>query len=166
MLDIKTMTKICTDWGIHDPNMFASITLQRPFSPNKAVHVQNIDVKDMYELQNEMKERIKQLIFVSRNMNIVRANNKAVGSPVNRINIMARWAVRGISDKGTWLSWRSFVFESTLFLMSLSFWFLRIKDLMSQYFLHTKTRGLEDVLDETMKEEVNIKTKRKKKRGF
>jgi hypothetical protein len=37
---------------------------------------------------------------------------------------------------------------------------------MSQYFLHTKTRGLEDVLDETMKEEVNIKTKRKKKRGF
>jgi aarF domain-containing kinase len=62
MLDIKTMTKICTDWGIHDPNMFASITLQRPFSPNKAVHVQNIDVKDMYELQNEMKERIKHFL--------------------------------------------------------------------------------------------------------
>jgi aarF domain-containing kinase len=97
-------------------------------------------------------------------MNIVRANNKAVGSPVNRINIMARWAVRGVSGKGTWLSWRSFVFESTLFLMSLSFWFLRIKDLMSQYFLHTKTRGLEDILDETMKEEVNIKTEKKRER--
>lgn len=33
-------------------------------------------------------------VQVGRNLNIVRANNKALGSPVNRINIMARYACR------------------------------------------------------------------------
>lgn len=160
------MTEICKEWGIHDANMFASITLQRPFSGKKAVHVSDIDVKDMYELQSEMKDRIKhflqdqalfpkELIFISRNMNIVRANNKAVGSPVNRINIMARWAVLGLnSEKGTWLSWRSFLFETTLLLMSISFWLVRFRDATNRVLFGSKARGLEDILDDRMKEQV------------
>lgn len=166
MLDIPTMTEICKEWGIHDANMFASITLQRPFSGKKAVHVSDIDVKDMYELQSEMKDRIKhflqdqalfpkELIFISRNMNIVRANNKAVGSPVNRINIMARWAVLGLnSEKGTWLSWRSFLFETTLLLMSISFWLVRFRDATNRVLFGSKARGLEDILDDRMKEQM------------
>lgn len=167
MLDIPKMTEICKEWGIHDATMFASITLQRPFSGKKAVHISDIDVKDMYELQSEMKDRIKhfledqalfprELIFISRNMNIVRANNKAVGSPVNRINVMARWAVLGLnSEKGTWLSWRSALFECTLLLMSISFWLVRFRDASNRLLFGAKARGLEDILDERMKEQVN-----------
>ncbi|KAI8888162.1 ABC1-domain-containing protein [Backusella circina FSU 941] len=166
MLDVATMTEVCKEWGIHDSNMFASITLQRPFSPDKAVHLQNIEIKDMYKLQSEMKERIKhflkdqelfprELIFISRNMNIVRANNKSVGSPINRINLMARWAVEGLSlEKGTWLSWRSILFESTLLLMSLSFWLIRFRESASQLLFQSKKRGLEDVLDDNMKNQM------------
>ncbi|RCI03218.1 hypothetical protein CU098_006858 [Rhizopus stolonifer] len=168
MLDIPKMTEICKEWGINDANMFASITLQRPFSGKKAVHLeQHIDVKDMYELQTHMKERIKnflrdqalfprELIFISRNMNIVRANNKAVGSPINRINIMARWAVMGISrEKGTWLSWRSVVFELTLLAMTISFWLVRFRDASNRLLFGSKARGLEDILDERMKEQAS-----------
>lgn len=167
MLDIPTMTEICKEWGIHDATMFASITLQRPFSGKKAVHITEIDTKDMYELQSQMKDRIKhflrdqalfprELIFISRNMNIVRANNKAVGSPVNRINVMARWAVRGLNNgNGTWLSWRSVVFESTLLLMSISFWVMRFRDAANRVLFGSKTRGLEDILDERMQDQVN-----------
>ncbi|CAO3627242.1 unnamed protein product [Mucor fragilis] len=167
MLDVPKMTEICKEWGIYDATMFATITLQRPFSGKKAVHIdQQVNVKDMYELQANMKERIKdflqdqalfpkELIFISRNMNIVRANNKAIGSPINRINLMARWAVLGLSrDKGTWLSWRSVVFECTLLLMSLSFWMVRFRDATNKLIFGTKARGLEDILDERMKDQV------------
>ncbi|KAI9487292.1 MAG: ABC1 family-domain-containing protein [Benjaminiella poitrasii] len=167
MLDVPKMSKICKEWGIYDATMFATITLQRPFSGKKAVHIdQKVDMKDMYELQVHMKERIKnflqdqalfprELIFISRNMNIVRANNKAVGSPINRINIMARWAVLGLSKrKGSWLSWRSIVFECTLLLMSLSFWIVRFRDAANKALFGAKARGLEDILDERMKDEM------------
>lgn len=164
MLDIPRMTEICEKWGIHDANMFASITLQRPFSGKKAVD-QEIDVKEMYEMQAHMKERIKhflsdqelfprELIFISRNMNIVRANNKAVGSPVNRLNVMARWAVQCTNEKGSWLSWRSILFETTLLLMNVGFWLVRVRDQFNRLFFGSNAKGLEDILDERMKDEV------------
>ncbi|RCI01285.1 hypothetical protein CU097_015863 [Rhizopus azygosporus] len=164
MLDIPRMTEICEKWGIHDANMFASITLQRPFSGKKAVD-QEIDVKEMYEMQAHMKERIKhflsdqglfprELIFISRNMNIVRANNKAVGSPVNRLNVMARWAVQCTNEKGSWLSWRSILFETTLLLMNVGFWLVRVRDQFNRLFFGSNAKGLEDILDERMKDEM------------
>jgi aarF domain-containing kinase len=167
MLDLETMTEVCKEWGIYDASMFASITLQRPYSGKKAVHMgQSVEVKDMYEFQSGMKERIanflkdqekfpKELIFISRNMNIMRANNRAVGSPINRINIMARWAVLGLSnERGTWLSWRSYLFETTLLLMSLSFWLIRFREAANNLIFGSKARGLEDVLDDRMKDQV------------
>ena len=37
----------------------------------------------------------KELLFVNRNMNLVRSVNKKCGSLVNRINVMARYAAQG-----------------------------------------------------------------------
>ncbi|KAI8610359.1 ABC1 family-domain-containing protein [Chytriomyces sp. MP71] len=59
--------------------------------------------KQLYDMQLKMKERAKkylsdtdkvprELIFVGRNLNIIRSNNKSYGSPVNRINLMCNWA--------------------------------------------------------------------------
>jgi hypothetical protein len=59
--------------------------------------------------QAKAKERIRhilsdtnktplELIFVGRNMNITRAINKELGSPVNRLNIMARLARAALAD--------------------------------------------------------------------
>lgn len=36
-----------------------------------------------------------ELIFIGRNMNLVRSLNKKLGSPVNRVNVMAKYAVKG-----------------------------------------------------------------------
>src|ERR1700722_13542387 len=126
--------------------MFASVTLQKPYMPSKAPHLSanNVSFQDAYEMQMSMKSRIRnflanqalfprELIFVSRNMNIVRANNKAMGSPVNRINIMARWAVQGLdrNDKAKGIkdyfksTWRMLIFESTLFAMTVSFYVVK-----------------------------------------
>ncbi|KAG0163680.1 hypothetical protein DFQ28_004595 [Apophysomyces sp. BC1034] len=179
MLDVETMNSICKEWGIHDANMFASITLQKPFSPTKAVHLgqTNLNMQDVYELQANLKSRLKhfledqalfprELIFLSRNMNIVRANNKTVGSPVNRINVMAQWAVRGISvEKGpmTRISkvqhfahrlWRTLIFDCTLWLMSVSFFLVKLREKTNQIFFGIEGRGFEEVLDSKMKDQL------------
>lgn len=38
------------------------------------------------------------LIFIARNMNLVRSINKRLGSRVNRINLMAKYAVKGLDE--------------------------------------------------------------------
>ena len=188
MLDMNTMNRICKSWGIQDSNMFASITLQKPFSPDKAVHLgqANVNMQDIYELQVSVKERIKdflkdqalfprELIFVSRNMNIVRANNKALGSPVNRINVMARWALRGLSKQGSkqkltsddvdasitqkmrgylYSTWRLWVFDCTLMAMSISFWLVRLRDRTNKLLYGSDSQGFEEVLDQKLKDQV------------
>ena len=188
MLDMNTMNRICKSWGIQDSNMFASITLQKPFSPDKAVHLgqANVNMQDIYELQVSVKERIKdflkdqalfprELIFVSRNMNIVRANNKALGSPVNRINVMARWALHGLSKQTIkqsltvdglessvtqkmraylYSTWRLWVFDCTLMAMSISFWLVRLRDRTNKLLYGSDSQGFEEVLDQKLKDQV------------
>ncbi|ETO36991.1 hypothetical protein RFI_00078 [Reticulomyxa filosa] len=69
---------------------------------------------EIARMQTEAKERVKtilkrtktiprELIFVGRNMNLVRANNKDLGSPVNRISILAAHAAQGLEK----LSWQT-----------------------------------------------------------
>ncbi|KAJ2806828.1 hypothetical protein H4R21_000717, partial [Coemansia helicoidea] len=36
------------------------------------------------------------LVFVTRNMNIVRANNQSLGTPVNRVRILGQYAATGL----------------------------------------------------------------------
>lgn len=116
-MDTETINEICQEWGINDPEMFASATLMKPYNPKTALHIatnQKFSLKDAYEMQMALKERIKkflsnteliprELIFVGRNMNIVRSLNRELGSPVNRINIMGNWAVKGLGSD--WTNW-------------------------------------------------------------
>ena len=47
------------------------------------------------DIRKMMKEVPTELLFVNRNMNLVRSVNKKCGSLVNRINVMARYASMG-----------------------------------------------------------------------
>ncbi|KAG0332537.1 hypothetical protein BG004_001205 [Podila humilis] len=119
LLDQKSIQEICHRWGINDPQMFANATLLKPYNMNRSPSITpstNTSVLDAYEIQMKLKTSLKEflinsellpkeLIFIGRNMTIVRANNKTLGSPVNRINRMARWAVVGLGhDRNLWTS--------------------------------------------------------------
>ncbi|KAF9328722.1 hypothetical protein BG006_008138 [Podila minutissima] len=119
LLDQKSIQQICHRWGINDPQMFANATLLKPYNMNLSPSITpttNTSVLDAYEIQMKLKTSLKEflinsellpkeLIFIGRNMTIVRANNKTLGSPVNRINRMARWAVVGLGhDMNLWTS--------------------------------------------------------------
>ncbi|KAJ3019087.1 hypothetical protein HKX48_002393 [Thoreauomyces humboldtii] len=115
--DMTTLNRIAQSWGIADVQMFASATLQKPWAPQRPPHVDptgSSAIDELFEKQVRMKQSVKtflessgrfpkELIFVGRNMNLVRANNKALGSPVNRVNIMANYAVQTLGDD--WSLW-------------------------------------------------------------
>ncbi|PWN51393.1 ABC1-domain-containing protein [Violaceomyces palustris] len=117
-LDLKTLDDITTSWGMAEGSseLFASATLLRPWSKPKkkgegrgeGEHAKKTDL----ELQREMKEKIKnflvhvellpkELIFVGRSMRIIQANNQVLGSPVNRLNILARHAAAALISNET-----------------------------------------------------------------
>ncbi|KAF9954886.1 hypothetical protein BGZ70_010431 [Mortierella alpina] len=119
LLDKKTIMDICTLWGVGDSQMLANATLLKPYDMNRSPSITpstNTSVLDAYEIQMKLKTSLKdflinsellpkELIFIGRNMTIVRSINKTLGSPVNRINRMARWAVVGLGhDPSYWTS--------------------------------------------------------------
>lgn len=80
-----------------------------------------ITKNDIYDLQMKFKGEFKKmlgdtnkfpkdLIYVNRNMNLVRSINKRLGSQVNRINLMAKYSVKGLHEKNDTLSKRIGVF--------------------------------------------------------
>ena len=111
-LDLKTLDEITVGWGMGEGSseLFASATLLRPWSKpksrsenNEGQHARKTDL----ELQSEMKEKLKsflvhtellpkELLFVGRSMRIIQANNQVLGSPVNRLNILARHAAAAL----------------------------------------------------------------------
>eukprot|EP00288_Rhodomonas_lens_P017032 CAMPEP_0177694666 /NCGR_PEP_ID=MMETSP0484_2-20121128/3053_1 /TAXON_ID=354590 /ORGANISM="Rhodomonas lens, Strain RHODO" /LENGTH=584 /DNA_ID=CAMNT_0019205555 /DNA_START=28 /DNA_END=1783 /DNA_ORIENTATION=+ len=107
LMDTGRVEAICTEWGVRDAQLFASLQLLKPYAPEKnIVHLETTSRAQVLQMQLAAYERAKamledsealprELIMLGRNLNIVRANNKALGSPVNRINIMARYAAEG-----------------------------------------------------------------------
>ncbi|CBQ70632.1 conserved hypothetical protein [Sporisorium reilianum SRZ2] len=112
-LDLKTLDEITVSWGMGEGSseLFASATLLRPWSKPKSkeeqgrqgAHARKTDL----ELQREMKEKLKsflvhtellpkELLFVGRSMRIIQANNQVLGSPVNRLNILAKHAAAAL----------------------------------------------------------------------
>ncbi|SOV06695.1 uncharacterized protein UDID_01847 [Ustilago sp. UG-2017a] len=112
-LDLKTLDEITVGWGMGEgfSELFASATLLRPWSKPKdkkqggaeGAHAKKTNL----ELQREMKEKLKsflvhtellpkELLFVGRSMRIIQANNQVLGSPVNRLNILAKHAAAAL----------------------------------------------------------------------
>ncbi|TPX32412.1 hypothetical protein SmJEL517_g04447 [Synchytrium microbalum] len=191
--DIPSMERIAQSWGIRDVQMLASSTLQRPWSPGKTIHSgdQRPSAKELFDMQVQAKERVKhfmkdtellpkELIFIGRNLNLVRSNNKNFGSPVNRVNIMADWAVRGLGD--SWSLWdrnmklsndnskalvasrqsntigffvvsrmNYYLFKSSLFVASTVFYFQRWLQFIRGQIWGNPGAGFEDLLDQEMR---------------
>ena len=115
--DVKSIEDIAVSWGIRRQNsdIFASLTLLRPHRLRKkpsteeqtpeerksaaiARQEQQAGLKDRIKTMLESEELIpRPLIFITRAMRMMQGNNQAVGSPSNRINILAHWAADGLA---------------------------------------------------------------------
>ncbi|KAJ3259101.1 hypothetical protein HK103_002988 [Boothiomyces macroporosus] len=177
-LDIDASSRIAKSWGIEDLNVIATATLARPWRAGKPIHSTKTTITDLFEAQKNSKNRLskflknteslpKELIFVGRNLNCVRANNKMLGSPVNRINIMAncaaenaglKWQTSGNTfrgeEYGLWNHLKSgfskLMFQTTLAMISLSFKITQIFQYLGKL-ISGKGSGFEDVMDSNMR---------------
>eukprot|EP01119_Soliformovum_irregulare_P011127 TRINITY_DN2767_c0_g1_i2.p1 TRINITY_DN2767_c0_g1~~TRINITY_DN2767_c0_g1_i2.p1 ORF type:complete len:453 (+),score=105.13 TRINITY_DN2767_c0_g1_i2:110-1468(+) len=105
--DHETVERVVHEWGFTESNLLTSLILMRNYSnEEKAGHLRSTKANDIDAFQNRAKQNLRNflkdtkktprdLIFVSRSMNITRANNKYLGSLSNRINIMAHYANQG-----------------------------------------------------------------------
>ncbi|KAE8229964.1 hypothetical protein CF326_g5047 [Tilletia indica] len=106
-IDFPELKRIVKLWGLAEDSseLLASATLLRPWNPNQGKNKDGVPTprKTDLELQRDIKDKIKnflqhvellplELIFVGRCGRIMQANNQCLGSPVNRLNILAKHA--------------------------------------------------------------------------
>jgi len=105
---------------------------------------------DFRRVMAEVKLFPKELLFVNRNMNLVRSVNKKCGSLVNRVNVMARFAAEGTTVRVDLLegqaitrhrSFNGFWFETRLMLYGI------VYKLVTLWMKWRGKRGFEDYLD-------------------
>ncbi|GAA5856773.1 hypothetical protein JCM8547_008835 [Rhodosporidiobolus lusitaniae] len=118
--DVKAIEDIASSWGIRreNSNIFASLTLLRPHKLRRTKAEedakkreqeggdgtvrrldQGVGLKERIKTMLESEEKIpRELIFVTRAMRMMQGNNQSLGSPTNRINLLAHHAARGLSS--------------------------------------------------------------------
>mmetsp|Transcript_17098 Transcript_17098/g.33356 ORF Transcript_17098/g.33356 Transcript_17098/m.33356 type:complete len:548 (-) Transcript_17098:186-1829(-) len=188
LMDGQGVADVCRSWGVADSEFFASMQLLKPYRPGKkAVHVANTTIDDILKMQMGLKERVKKLLYdtkltprelilLGRNMNIVRSCNKAMGSPVNRVAIMAYYANRGtyhtnprlrprqISNATQHVSglipWKQayteVVFRAQLFFISCIYYSTRVWQRLNAL-LGREAQGFEDMLEEGIAQTIEAK---------
>lgn len=126
--DLPRICSIAEGWGIGDPEMFANLTLLRTYNFSSAsagrsnavashaalsdpsANVGVIPLQDLVAIQERLMSRARgvlrdtaafpqPLMFVGRNMNIVRSANWSTGSAVDRVAIMAQFAAAGSAER-------------------------------------------------------------------
>ena len=159
-MDTETTKAITSEWGITHTDMFASATIARPWQAGKRIK-EKPTLQDLYESQLRAKSRIqeflaesdrlpKELLFVGRNLNCIRANNKNLGSPVNRINLMARYANNCIAEREPNLASRWLVmlkFSASLFAIDFMHSLAAFRQTVYRYFGYSKDLGFESVME-------------------
>ncbi|KAK7204133.1 atypical/ABC1/ABC1-B protein kinase [Myxozyma melibiosi] len=165
---------IVSNWGIAQPEAFASMTMLRTYkagqardlygSVNPEMSEEERKKREAFERQKSAADRFKEfindttkmpleLVFLGRNMRIVQGCNQLMGSPVNRVKILGQWASRSLArERGLGLrarvvEWtRHVVFTVVVALSDLSFLAARVRQVV---FRHKS--GFEDVIEQQMR---------------
>ncbi|KAF2000752.1 ABC1-domain-containing protein [Amniculicola lignicola CBS 123094] len=169
--DNKTISEIVSQWGINNPDVFASATLMRPYEGGDQSTMAGLkktasgkdQAERAYEMQVKGRDAIKsilgdetkwprELIFIGRNLRIVQGNNQFLGSPVNRIKLTSLWASRALAESRDltfgqrWSNWiKHLRFRAVLALSDMVFYYSKLKQVFGV------GRGMEDDIEQHMK---------------
>lgn len=169
--DVRTIERIAGEWGIARDNsdLFASAMLLRPHrlrrgggegkrkqvSQDEARMNARAQLKERLKAMLENEQQIpRELIFLMRTMRMMQANNQALGSPSNRINIIGHWAAEGqkLATRRA-PTVRNFVVEQAqlalfrvvLFIVDAGFYLTVVRQRVLELF-GRKNEGFEDLL--------------------
>lgn len=153
--DNDTLGEIVRGWGVHNTDLFASLTLMRPYRGGDLStrrRLEGLSQKEkaqrLYEMQQTARNVVRdilgderkwprELAFLGRNLRIVQANNQFLGSPVNRIKITGTWASRALAESPDLPLaekirnyGRHLVFKLVLFTSDIFFYFTKVRQFL------------------------------------
>lgn len=181
-MDMVELDKISSAWGLPDVSLFATATLARPWKKMSRPYLEKASMSDAFAMHTKAKGRLveflknsdkipKELIFIGRNLNCIRGINKELGSVVNRINIMAKWAAWAAKDDESGANTDGLIsslilavkrqlnlviFQSLLFVGTLGFYYARTIQRVKGWF-GLSDPGFEGFMDARMKAEIEQK---------
>jgi aarF domain-containing kinase len=169
-LDNRTLKEVVGQWGVSNPDVFASATLMRPYRGGDMSTSRSLEgltktekQERIYEMQQAARKGIREilgdetkwpreLIFIGRNLRIVQANNQFLGSPVNRVKITSLWASRALVESPDLPLvekirnyGRHMVFRLVLFTSDMVFYLSKIRQLLGW------GGGMEDDIENQMR---------------
>ncbi|OCB88809.1 ABC1 domain protein [Sanghuangporus baumii] len=150
--DNGTLRRIARKWGIRDSDAIASAVLMRPYQSTKdmfsALPEDADEAERAFIMQERMRGNLREvlgderiwpraLLFLGRTIRILQADNQMLGSPMNRVKIMAFCASRALANDqdlslGARLrQWfRHLVFRTVLLSSDVMFYMSRIRQLL------------------------------------
>ncbi|KAL5505080.1 hypothetical protein ACEPAH_7743 [Sanghuangporus vaninii] len=150
--DNDTLRRIARNWGIRDSDAIASAVLMRPYQSTKdlfsALPEDADEAERAFIMQERMRGNLREvlgderiwpraLLFLGRTIRILQADNQLLGSPVNRVKIMAFSASRAlVNDQELSLGarlrqwFRHLVFRTVLLSSDVVFYISRIRQLL------------------------------------
>lgn len=137
--DYETMKVYSGKLNVSDHKKFAEILLQRPLEVNKFSFATKYTEQEVLYMKKEasqhfdlimkvLKEMPRNLLFIVRNLNIVRAIAREHGDLVDRPKIMARFAISNLLTSGENIfSYfrRKIYFEYRLWMLFMEYWLMR-----------------------------------------
>lgn len=137
--DYVMMKKYSDKLDVSDHKRFAEILLQKPLDINKfslqtaytekeLEYMKKLAGKRFDVIMEVLREMPRNLLFIVRNLNIVRAIAQAHGDLIDRPKIMARCAVSNLMSSGdNWMRFirRKVVFEFRLWKLFMEYWIMR-----------------------------------------
>lgn len=150
-LDDATVARISAQWGVRQPELFASATLLRPYEGGRSCAERGVvaagegdsAAERSYAVQQRMLAGVREvlgdeskwpreLVFIGRNMRIVQGNNAFLGSPVNRVRATGYWASRALAEGGGSLGgwWGHVVFRVVMAVSDVAWWVARVRQLV------------------------------------
>lgn len=147
--DNSTLRQIARKWGIRDSDAIASAVLMRPYQSTKDMFAALPEHADEAERAFIMQERMqgnlrevlgderiwpRALLFLGRTIRILQGDNQMLGSPVNRVKIMALCASRALANdqdqslQKRWSQWfRHLIFRTVLLTSDVAFYLSRVR---------------------------------------
>ncbi|KAK9454806.1 ABC1 family-domain-containing protein [Dipodascopsis uninucleata] len=172
LLDNKEIKDLAESWGIGSPELFASSVMLKPYSGAKKGPFRQIgkaslndsgneDFEQHEQLRNSFRNFIQdtnkiplELIFLGRNMRIIQGCNQLMGSPVNRVKILANWASKSLAtfpDIGVRQRTRAWtnhlIFRLVMLMFDLGFYISKFR----QFLLQNDKEGFEDILERQLR---------------
>jgi aarF domain-containing kinase len=137
--DYKLMKIYSDKLEVSDHKRFAEILLQKPLDVNKfslqtkyteqeVNYMKKIASQHFDIIMQVLKEMPRNLLFIVRNLNIIRAIAKEHGDLIDRPKIMARCAIANLMETGdSFIKYlrRKIYFEYRLWKIFMEFWFMR-----------------------------------------